>query len=48
LTTGEAIGRGWLGRRRGILLPKGELSFQVRDLSIALGQFFAEPVILPL
>jgi len=44
----ETVGRRWLRRRRGILLPQGELAFQIRDLAIALGQFFAEALILSL
>ena len=44
----ETVGRGWFRGGRRILLPQRELTFQIRNASVAFGQFVAEPIILPL
>jgi len=38
----QPIGRGWFRRRRRVVVAQGELPFQLRDLAIALRDFFAE------
>jgi hypothetical protein len=42
-TTCQPVGRGRLRRRGRVLVAQGELPFQVRDLAIALRDFFPEP-----
>lgn len=53
LPAGESIGRGWFGGRGRILLPEGELSFEIGDalglfgnLALALGQLSAQAFVL--
>jgi hypothetical protein len=55
LAPSKTIGGRRLRRGRGVLLPQGQLTFQVgdllrlfRDLSIAFGQFIAKPLNLAL